>query len=209
MNVTKLKIGVDIDSVLAEIMPLFLRSIEKRHGLILKKEDITKWNMKWNIFDLDDRMHEKTIDLYEEICFVLDKLYDDVIDVPLVAGAKEGMEYLRKHYDVKLITSRNETTTKIATQKWVKKNFGDIEVVFTDADKNGYNVDVLVDDAPHHITSFAQKGGWAIIFNQPWNKEIEIGENMHVLRAADWESVCSAVELVRILKLMDKNKVAG
>jgi 5'(3')-deoxyribonucleotidase len=192
-----MKIGVDIDSVLAEAMPLFLKSIEERHGLKLKKGDIKEWNMKWG-----------DIDLYQEICFVLDNKHDDVVNMPLVDGAETGMKYLRKHYDVKLITSRNDSRTAV-TKEWAVKNFGDIEIVHTDTDKNGYDIDILIDDAPHHVLSFAKKGGWAIIFDQPWNQKMETEEDMHILRAMNWESVLSAVELIRILKIMERNKTAG
>lgn len=205
-----MKIGVDIDSVLAEAMPLFLKSIEERHGLKLKKKDITQWNMKWvKIPEKETQIGKEVIvDLYKEICFVLDNKYDDVVNMPLVDGAEMGMKYLRRHYDVKLITSRAETR-KDVTKEWAVKNFGDIEVVHTDSDKNGYDVDILIDDAPHHIISFAKKGGWAILFDQPWNQKIDIKDDMHVLRAMNWDSVLSAVELIRILKMVEKDKTAG
>lgn len=177
-----MRIGIDIDSVLAEAMPIFLASIKKRHGLDLKKEDITEWNMKWG-----------NIDLYREICFVLDD-HDMVLNMPLVDGAEDAMKHLRNHHQVKLITSRAESR-KPYTKEWATKNFGEIEVVHTDADKNGYDVDVLVDDAPHHIEAFAKKNKWAIIFDQPWNRYEEF-PGFPVLRAKNWQEVLDNLELI-------------
>lgn len=180
-----MRIGIDIDSVLAEAMPIFLASIKERHGLDLKKEDITKWNMNWG-----------EVDLYREICCVLDQP-ELVINMPLVDGAKEGMIYLRGRYKVKLITSRKDTRAP-QTRAWADKHFGNIEIVHTDADKNGYNVDVLIDDAPHHIEAFAKKHRWAIVFDQPWNHNVDF-KGLPVLRANNWEEVLLNVEIVRAL----------
>lgn len=178
-----MKIGIDIDSVLAEAMPTFLASIKKRHGLDLKTTDITKWNMKWG-----------DVDLYQEICCVLDN-HDLVLNMPLIPGAKDGMIYLRGRHQVKLITSRNDAR-KPQTKEWATKHFGEIDIIHTDADKNGYNVDVLIDDAPHHIEAFAKKHKWAIVFDQPWNHD-EKFEGLPVLRALSWKDVLIQVEIVQ------------
>ena len=180
-----MRIGVDIDSVLAEAMPTFLASIKERHGLDLKIDDIKQWNMRWG-----------DIDLYGEICFVLDQP-ELVANMPLMKGAKEAMEYMRRCHTVKLITSRAESR-KSQTKEWALKHFGDIEVVHTNADKNGYNVDLLIDDAPHHIEAFAKKQKWAIVFDQPWNHN-EAFKGLPVLRAYNWEEVLFNVEIIRAL----------
>lgn len=193
-----MKIGVDIDSVLAEAMPTFLDSIRERHGLELKKEDIKEWNMKWG-----------NIDLYEEICFVLYNKPRAVVDMSLVDGADKGMKYLLKNYDVKLITSRKEPETTEITRKWVDKNFGSIEVLHTDTDKNGYDVDILIDDAPHHVESFSKKGGWAILFDQPWNQDVKTEPGNHIIRAKDWDDVLLKVEWIRLFIIMERNLSAG
>lgn len=187
-----MKIGIDIDSTVADAMPVFLKWIEHRHGLDLVKEDITRWHMSWG-----------DVVLYNEICWVLSDP-EKIMEIPLIGGAKEGVEYLRKDNDIIFITSRLQETRE-STRKWVDKYFGDVEVFHTDADKNGFKVEILIDDAPHQIERFVTRGGYGIVFNQPWNQIIkpDAVATDRVFRANNWEEVLYIVEMIRLTKLIN------
>jgi len=180
-----LKIGVDIDSVLCELMEPLLERVNKKYGTTLTRDDIKEWNWK---FDLNG-YH---IDGYAEIKEALDD-YDFAVNLPAVPGGKEQLDFLKfLGNDILLITSRNARRAPVTTE-WVRRNIGDYEIKFTDGDKNEYERDILIDDAPHHTMDFAEKGKFTILFSQPWNQDVY---HKNIMRIWSWNDLYCAWLLI-------------
>ena len=173
-----MKIGVDIDSVLCELTAPLMWRVNNKYGTNLTRDDIKEWNWK---FDLNG-YH---IDGYSEIKEALDD-YFFALNLPAIDGGKEMLDFREFLGDeILLITSRNKSRAP-ATKEWVKRNIGNYEIKFTEGDKNGYDVDVLIDDAPHHTMDFAKKGKFTILFDQPWNQGVE---HPNILRIKSWDDL--------------------
>jgi len=175
-----MKLGVDIDNVLCELNPPVIARVNEKYGTKLTKNDIKEWF--WH-FDLNGHHIEGA----EEIREALDD-YDFVVGLPPVKGSVNAIKVL-SNWDnhITFITSRPPTRRK-STTDWIEKHFGNkIKIRFAEADKNGYEMDVLIDDAAHHIESFAKHEKLAVLFDQPWNQELDCVGNM--VRMFSWKDI--------------------
>lgn len=97
-------------------------------------------------------------------------------------------------HSVTIITQRDHPDPRIsykmrkATLYWLHyANIPHDNVMFTNGRKSDRGLDVLLDDAPHNIRSHQEAGEPVIIFDQPWNREVE------GLRAYNWPDVVRVI----------------
>lgn len=154
-----LVLGIDVDGVLGDQVPPTLDRIKaKGKGKNLSKADITSWD-----HPIDDTDFTKEI----EEC-LLDK--DFVMEMPVIAGSISALEELYKIYHLVIATNRPSETEQY-TVSWLKKHFKFHEFINTrEVGKDSLELDVLIDDNPENIKSFARVGKKALLFLQPWNK---------------------------------------
>jgi 5'(3')-deoxyribonucleotidase len=155
-----LVLGIDVDGVLGDQVPPTLDRIKgKGKGKNLCKDDITSWD-----HPIDDTDFTKEI----EEC-LLDK--DFVMEMPVISGSISALEKLYKVYHLVIATNRPSETEQY-TVSWLRKNFKFHEFINTrEVGKDSLGLDVLVDDNPENIKSFARTGKKALLFSQPWNKD--------------------------------------
>lgn len=114
-----------------------------------------------------------------------------------VEGAVEAMQRLASEgHHLIVATARHEDSTD-ATAAWLDQHdipFDEIRHL-ENGQKQRLDVDVLVDDYPENVTSFADAGGVGILFEQPWNSDFDPpgggGGSVHVARG--WEEVSAIV----------------
>lgn len=105
---------------------------------------------------------------------------------PVVPGTKEALEELGVDHEIVIVTTRPEYAGD-STENWLQWNavYHD-ELIFAE-DKTKWNLDVLLDDAPHNIEQAQAAGIRAIIWDQPWNRHVE-GE-----RVCSWDEFVDAI----------------
>lgn len=189
-----MRILVDIDGVLADQVEAALPVINARYGLELTREDIKEYDQV--VLPWDDEEGEtigtELAPLMHSRAFVA--------GMRRISGAADSLESLAwpfdeyGRYDVSIVTSRPEEARQ-ATRMWLwQMRFiyhGDL--VFTD-DKASLDGDILIDDAPHHILAWAATGRLAIVFDQPWNREV--ADTDFIKRAVGWDEVVRIVREV-------------
>jgi 5'(3')-deoxyribonucleotidase len=184
-----MKIGVDVDSVVCELMPTIMEHISKKVGKTYTIDDVINWEMN---FDGED--------LYENIVEVLNS--DKILLFPTVPLSKDCIDILSyRGSKICFITSRRSSLEE-NTKRWIEYNFGYYEVFHAGngEDKNGYEIDILIDDAPHHIKDFVDGGGYAILFDRPWNRDMGKYEDCsRMLRAKGWKDVLFGVSVLEEL----------
>ena len=188
-----MRIGIDIDNVLCDSMPAFLRRINARYGLHLEVKDITAWNM-----DLPGTTLSKEI---------IESLKSEffVRAFPPMEGACEAMRCLKRTtpHVVILLTHRGDETI-VPTFGWVTRYFGAMPVHHT-KDKSKHGCDVLIDDSPYNIEDFIEAGGkWAIVFDQPWNRKVETTKR--IARCSDWSGVLETLSIIERLETKELSK---
>ena len=170
-------VGIDIDDVCADLIPAWLQIYKLRSAHVLKREDITDWNI--SLFVKPEFREE----IYSYIEMPL--LYNMVKPV---AGALDGYNYLKSAgYDIVFVT---HATPGCAGRKfeWLIDNGFDVDHrnYIECQRKELIDVDILVDDKWENVRDTT---GVGILFNTPWNQKYEWS-----LRASNWKQVVAIIE---------------
>lgn len=156
-----LKLGIDIDGVLANQIHGVLPRIKARSGISLSYDEISEWRLTVGDSDIAREIEAA--------------LADDeyVLNMPVHKGARTMADKLYEKNRIILLTAR-PSTSRAATKQWLSnKGFSYDELVnVKEQKKSFYGVDVLVDDYIENILEYLQKSnGLAILVSQPWNQD--------------------------------------
>lgn len=173
-----MRVAIDVDSVLADILPLWVKRYNEAANDTLEVEKIVTW-------DMNDYVKPEWRGRLSSLLGL--DFYDSV---PPIANALEGVEILRKHYDVIFVTACS-TGTYDQKHRWLRthgflKHRNEYVAAF---DKTLVDAYILIDDAPHNLMPWARMGLRAVIFDQPYNRMLE------GLRLKGWNEVESCVFL--------------
>jgi 5'-nucleotidase len=165
-----LTIAVDMDEVLADLVPKWLSVYNKEWDDNLVKEDLLEWDItKFVKPECGDKVYE---------IIMRDGFY---VDLDIIPGAQEGVEALQgMGYNI-CIASASPRTAYADKHNWIKKHFPTIDtdnIIFT-KNKSLVKADLLLDDGVHNLESFT---GFKVLFATPWNQTEE-----RFVRVNGWE----------------------
>jgi len=106
-----------------------------------------------------------------------------------VEGAPEAMRALAGTHEVVVATHRRSSLYP-ATAAWLREHDTPYHAFATHlgGGKELVGADVLIDDRPNNVRTFAAHGGRGILFRQPWNAGAELnGKDVTV--ADGWDAV--------------------
>ena len=163
---SKLKIAVDLDGVLAEAMIVWCDLYNKRYGGALTVEDIRGWDV-WKILNIP---HDRFFRLLDDAWRDWEKMPPTEPDV----GKQVGL--LREFAAVDIVTGRSIRTVSQAKQ-WLKAHAVPYDrFVRTESNlaKINLNYDVFVDDSPELMELIASKSkALGILYTRPWNRDTQ------------------------------------
>ncbi len=176
-----MKIGIDIDGVLADQVSAVLKEIEKDYGRRYSKSDITRAH--WS-FD--------GIEIWTEISRLLsDPEY--VMRVPTIEGARHAVKQLAGH-DLMVVTARRPHTED-ATRRWLKANFPCLKQYHH---ARTVPCDLLIDDLDLNIVEFVKsdENRRGVLFLHPWslNDTNILDYPDQVIYCQEWQSIVKAIE---------------
>lgn len=173
------RILVDVDCVVADLMPEWLGFYNAEYDDHVSVEDVTAWGLEAFV------KPECGVKIYEYLRYPY--LYDNVAPID---GALTSIKWLRRHsYDVVFVTSGIHE----GKAKWLD-HYGFLlsQVDYQYApdlviahDKGLIKGDIMLDDNIKNLLAF---DGTRILFAQPWNSEID-SRNSEYFRADDWADV--------------------
>lgn len=170
-----MRIGVDIDGVVADIMPSALSAINKKYELDLHPSMILEY---------DYRIGEGTTVTDEIIRLLQDEEF--ALNIPVMDKAPQVVRSLKfRGHEVVFVTARKPESMGV-TKKWIEQHFGALEIVHTEH-KQEVAIDILIDDCPFVVRAFAHTGRRAMLYDQPWNRKMEV--EYGVRRVHDWYEV--------------------
>ena len=110
-----MKIGIDIDEVIAEYLKNFLEYLSSKKGIYIDYSDIKDYNSLSNVLGIDD---EKVGDL------IIDHTNNTLalLELELIEGSLEAINFLDDNHEIYFITSRHPSN-KIKTIDFFKKHF--------------------------------------------------------------------------------------
>ncbi len=183
-------IAVDMDDVLAHHVEAFIGWSNTKYGTTFTLEDYNDhWSQLWSI---DHEESEKRAVLFHQER--QHRLFQPRKD------ALEVLHYLKKHYDLVIITARRRETIN-DSHEWLETHFPDIfkDVRFVpiwEDDRNATKLAIckeigatyLIDDMVRHINLAAEGGVTALWFGDyKWNQNEKAVSG--VVKAKDWQAV--------------------
>ncbi|MFX1445753.1 MAG: hypothetical protein ACFFHV_20245 [Promethearchaeota archaeon] len=181
-----MKIAIDIDGVLLDIVVNFCKIFNKKHGTSYNKKDITNWEFfnNWNITE-------------EEAFKIFFQIYENTMSVPFIdKNAPKYMEELNHSHEVYILSARTSQYRSQIIEKLnfhgIKKGEQYIALILVEhkpyASKQDYEFDIYVDDNPHLANAIKMmKDRYMLLYDQPWNKDFLCTNN--VIRVYNWNDV--------------------
>ena len=178
-----MKIGIDIDGVIADFVGSFLPKLNKICDC--KFHEIVSHDFKNNV-SVDETAYKR---LWKEEVGKC-KIYEALLPIK---GAKEGLAYIADNHEIKIISSRGENSRQI-TENWLNKNnipFSSLELVQNKRQKVllMMNCDLIIEDELEIARMLDSLGKQVILFEYPWTKECE-----KTKRVKNWDEVMKLID---------------
>jgi|TARA_Y100000310_G_scaffold339513_1_gene432405 5'(3')-deoxyribonucleotidase len=192
-----MRIGIDVDDVLADSMGPLVDFHNQKNGTNLKFEDVLSFNLSevWNM-ETKEEMFNNILDFYKSHFFK---------KIEPFPNSKEIIFKLSKTNQLAAITGR-PTVIKNETILWLGEFYPNCftEVHFSNhfpgEDKNLSKADfclekgyeLLIEDSKEFALECAQKGIKVFLLNKPWNKGFAPHKN--IVSVDTWEEVIAKLK---------------
>jgi len=188
-----LKIGIDLDGVLANHITGILSRIKIKHGIDIKYEDITYWQYRVGSTSID---REIGIAMEDE---------NYVISMPSQPFARNAVISIYPCNSIHVVTARPSHTNKWS-RYWLEKNGIVVDGFLSigKSSKSVYAFDILIDDYINNIIEYLDNSvGFAILVDQPWNKDR--GELCRFLSAGRLRIISSLQQIPTLIEELTKS----
>lgn len=155
-----MRIALDVDGVLADVIHAWLSYNNKIRATILKSE-ISEWDF-WKRYNINK------FDFYEELSMCW-KSWKDI--PPTESNISHASKELSKLGAVDIVTAREESTHD-DVKNWLKMHdiaFNNYVGVVEGTEKASLDYDVFIDDSPINAQSMLAGEKSVILYSQPWN----------------------------------------
>lgn len=159
-------LAIDLDSVLADVLVIWVKEYNRLKNANIAKKDIIVWDIH-TILPITESESES---LFSD---VWKYRWKDI--PPTQKNIGKIIDELKvKNYRISILTKRERKTIPYV-YNWLESNnihCDELICIFDSTPKSIYPFDILIDDAPHNIIDIMipKKG---ILFNQPWNKNFD------------------------------------
>jgi len=180
-----MRLLVDVDGVVADLMGGFDRFIRAKHGLELRPREITTFHIPRSPAhrELDERI---CLDTNLAEFLALPDVYQDYVDP--IPGARSALAAIRDAgHEVGFVTAtlHDSPESYASKYRWLDKHFGRVPVISCPSgQKHWFVADYGTDDRWDTCERWAAAGVKPLLFRQPWN-EAPPGTPSH-----DWAGIC-------------------
>lgn len=180
-------IALDMDGVLADMLPRLLYLLNRYHGEKLTPADITTWDIAPHCTNATS---EHIIDYFKEPGF-----FRHLYPMP---GALDAVNHLLEiGYKIIIITASHKTT-KADKLVWLKNHLPGIspEDVHFEYRKHKIKADMLVDDNVDNCEAYkkAHPSALVVCFDAPYNQDFT------GLRAKNWQEVLNWIKTAESIR---------
>ncbi|MBI4152127.1 hypothetical protein HY495_00315 [Candidatus Woesearchaeota archaeon] len=186
-----MRLGIDLDGVLAEFIDSFLDFENQRYGLTLTKNDVHN-------YDLTTILGVNPQQLIQEFSYFYST--SGFYHLLPVTGAQSATEELAKDHQLYVITSRPPEIHH-ATEEWLGEHFParftsvHFSLDYLPQAKSerkedicrDLGIDVMIDDSIKYLKHCAPYVKKTFLFDQPWNQQSEILSSL--VRVKSWGEI--------------------
>lgn len=193
-----MNIGVDMDSVIAEI----IRPIDIFHNRVYKTSLGYKSHSTYDLQSLwtctQEEMYGRVFEFYHS---------PEFDDTKPIEGSQTAIKELSKTHTLHLITARPydiEHKTRHWVDTFFPRQFASIthtNLVSKDGKGAGLKksaigkklkIEIMIDDHIPYALDCADNGIFTLLFNAPWNEHVEV-KHPYVKKVASWTEVCYTI----------------
>jgi uncharacterized HAD superfamily protein len=189
------KIGIDLDDVIIDFVPNFLKFYNQKYRKNINFEDVKSYNF-WEVGIGKNR---------DEVIKIVGEFFDseEFNLISLVDGAKKAINKLSLNYQLYTVTSRS-TNHKEKTEKYIQKHFSKISIkIIYSGDfykeqgktKSGLcdelDLNYIIEDNLKYALECSEKLIGVFLFDKPWNQG---NINGNITRVKSWEEILELVK---------------
>jgi hypothetical protein len=166
-QVTRMKIALDVDGVLADVIISWLNYSNSVRPKIAKHQ-ITNWEF-WKEFEIDP------FDFYAELSLCWKNWMSIPVTEEKLSSVTKSLSGIGQ---VDIVTARERSTDSFV-KSWLNHHdiFYDNYVSVIDGPmKADLDYDVFIDDSPLNAEKFLKNNKKMILYSQPWNQHIHENE---------------------------------
>ena len=199
-----MKIGLDMDEILAEFVDSFLQFHNDLYGTTVRKNEMFTYNFEDVIGITEDQIEERLLQFYTT---------DYFRNIKPVSGAEKGIDELAKSHVLAVITAR-PYIIRPETERWLNQYFSNFFASINLTNQFQYRdqgnkrkkseicqergVNLMVEDSLNYASDCASQGIDVLLLDYPWNQTVELPENI--------KRVCSWGEIAAEINNYEKNK---
>lgn len=172
-----MRVLIDMDDTMEGLLPVWLESLNKKHGTNVTVEDVDCWDISVKFPGLT--REEVFAPLFSEELWMKVKPVD---------GAVEYVKRIMDDgHDVYVVTASHPQTVGYKVKHVIERCFPYISLdkIIITAHKELIKGDVLIDDCPENLVMWKYVG---ILMDMPHNRDFD-ETKFGVVRAKDWESI--------------------
>jgi uncharacterized HAD superfamily protein len=190
----RLKVGVDVDDVLAASMELHLEIFNGYTGRTFTVEDVERFDLH-HLYGIPEATARE---YYAEH----DRRAGELVPVE---GAVEALRLLADRYDPVAVTSRPDPEAHV-THGWLHEHFARlVSDVFHTRTHHGQRISklkvcrqqgigVLIEDRGETALECAEGGVDVVLFDKGWNRHLSYPDNVVIVNR--WEQVSDAIDRI-------------
>ncbi|MEM2237082.1 MAG: hypothetical protein QXR26_00100 [Candidatus Caldarchaeum sp.] len=170
-------IALDVDGVLADLAGMIVKLYREETGVSIDRSIITEWEF-WHKLSMTRQQFMEMIVKAWSRWFEIQPLEDDL---------SEDVEALSRIGVVDILTQRPAQTINYVKQ-WLKHHnirYRMFTWVPLKASKVSFVYDVYIDDSPRLAEQLQKTNRLLLLYDQPWNMNVNIGHNILRVRSLD------------------------
>ncbi len=193
-----MRIGVDIDEVLAEFAPALMEYHNATYGTSLSKRDITTYNL-WEVWG---GTREQAVQKVRDF-----QASEQFRSIQPVQGSQQATQQLRNNHELFVITSRLEDFIP-ETKQWIAAHFpstfSEMRVANYFSQQNPQRskkdicdqlgVDLLIDDCFQYAAECVSPARQVLLMDAPWNQQSSLPQG--ILRVHLWEDILARCHII-------------
>lgn len=152
----------DLDSTLNRLHDVWLQLIKERLGEEIRYEDCTRWEYPLG--------QSKYLQVLWDEPDVFERLPEEPGMIPLLHRLHD------EGYDI-VVCSASHPATVVYKERWVLERLPFLrptDIIYAHRKELLAATDhILIDDGPHNVVGFMKRGGMAILYDRPWNREVQ------------------------------------
>ncbi|HKL24460.1 MAG TPA: hypothetical protein VJ912_03935 [Candidatus Nanoarchaeia archaeon] len=196
-----MKIGIDIDDVIAEFRKGFLRYYQKKKDFDINRAYVV------------DRIRDYFINK-EEVGDEIENFHftEEFENLEIVKGSEKSINLLYKENQITFITARPKEHSE-RTKRFINKYFPEnLKIIHSEEAENFSKkriqtkgdiceiekIDIMIEDKPCYAIDCAKRGVFVFILERPWNKHYNFRNYNNIEIVKDWNEIFNKINKMKI-----------